>query len=63
MKVRLYYNGEEKLKRIEIVLRDNFVLRLPPHYYNKSVVYNPISGIPLPLKLFEVIKVYKHKLF
>lgn len=61
MKVRLYYN-EEKLKKIEVVLRDNFVIILPPNYYSSrtKTIHNPLTNMQLPLKLFPIEKFLKH---
>jgi hypothetical protein len=62
IRIKLYFKDERELRRIEIEMR-NVVIRLPPSYYKKYTVYNPISGFDMPLKQFPIIVVYKRKLF
>jgi hypothetical protein len=57
MKIKMYYKsldgGERKvLKKIEIEVRSNFVIKLPPRFYLKRMVYNPFAGMLLPLSQY-----------
>jgi hypothetical protein len=63
IKIRLYFRDETSTipRKIEIEMRRNFVIVLPPDYYKKSYVFNPVSGWDMPLRQFPVMKVYKHR--
>jgi hypothetical protein len=65
IKITLYFRDESSVmpRRIEIEVKKNIVIRLPPSYYKKYAVYNPISGFEMFIKHFPVMKVYKRRLF
>jgi hypothetical protein len=67
IKITLYFRDESSAvpKRIEIEIRKNVIVRLPPDYYDikKKAVYNPISKFDMFLRQFPVMKVYKRRLF